>query len=370
MTGPTPATMLVGEHVMQQDEEIITGLLRVRRVMQVTGGSKTGKTQGLVELTYALADGGFWLGRFEVPHSFRVAYFNLEVPESEFSKRLDDVRKALHPREGCEAMVDVYSLRGQVCSIDEVADAIRESGYTYDVIILDPLYQLNAGDENSARDMRDLTMGITALVNETGASVVYSHHHAKGAAGARSAIDRGSGSGVLARFYDAHVDISPLEITTDAAREYCERTTREGARPTPCRVEAIVRGFAQPEPFDVWYRYPTHDLDVQGVLADCPVVGSMEAARLKGGQTRRAQVADEWAVKNDRIAKAIEQCDDIGEPPTRKAVYNRYVELCEAEDTVAPGFETFEKWTKASGMSAFRVDTEAGYILVRKADAS
>jgi len=74
-----------------------------------------------------------------------------------------------------------------------------------DAVLLDPVYKfLTEGTEDS-KDFRKLLAAFDRLAEETGAAVCYVHHYPKGTAGDRDAVDRGAGSGWLARDYDAAI---------------------------------------------------------------------------------------------------------------------------------------------------------------------
>ena len=85
-------------------------------------------------------------------------------------------------------------------------------------IVLDPFYKLNNGDENNAGDMAKFVNNIDRVCTETGASVIFSHHHSKSSAD-RRAIDRASGSAVFSRDPDAILDmvqlVRPQKISAD-----------------------------------------------------------------------------------------------------------------------------------------------------------
>ena len=77
-----------------------------------------------------------------------------------------------------------------------------------DLLIIDPVYKLLAmqgASENDATEIGRVLGQIDRLIDDTGAGVLYVHHSAKGHAGDRQTIDRGSGSGAMARDFDAGI---------------------------------------------------------------------------------------------------------------------------------------------------------------------
>ena len=94
-------------------------------------------------------------------------------------------------------------------------------------ILLDPIYKCMTGDENSAEDMGKFCGYLGYIGAELGASLIYSHHHSKGAdnKGYRS-FEKSSGSGVFSRDPDAILDLTELkleEAMKDRFMEYCPR---------------------------------------------------------------------------------------------------------------------------------------------------
>ena len=85
----------------------------------------------------------------------------------------------------------------------------------YIAIIIDPIYKVITGDENSAEQIARFCNQFDKICTELGAAVIYCHHHSKGSQGGKKSMDRASGSGVFARDPDAMLDLIELE-TTDA----------------------------------------------------------------------------------------------------------------------------------------------------------
>lgn len=85
-----------------------------------------------------------------------------------------------------------------------------------DLVVVDPLYKFHDGDEISAKDMKVPLKEFDELIARSGAALLYVHHDAKGTAGDRDIRDRGSGSGALARDYDANFTLTPHRDYEDA----------------------------------------------------------------------------------------------------------------------------------------------------------
>jgi hypothetical protein len=101
------------------------------------------------------------------------------------------------------------------------------------LIILDPIYKTYGGrDENAAGDMASLMLELEQFADDCGAAIAFAAHFSKGNQAAKSAMDRISGSGVIARDPDAIVTF------TDHEDEGCfvmEASLREFA-PVPSTV--------------------------------------------------------------------------------------------------------------------------------------
>lgn len=173
-----------------------------------------------------------------------------------------------------------------------------------DAIIIDPIYKVITGDENSASDMAAFCNQFDRICNETGCSTIYCHHHSKGSQGAKRAMDRASGSGVFARDPDAQLDMIELELSDDVRNTIAEN----GA--TAWRMESSLREFQNFKPVDFWFEYPVHRLERSDTLSAMPTQGSPEAGRLKNRHHRSA----EFAADEFRTAYQMENMDGTGVP--------------------------------------------------------
>ena len=104
----------------------------------------------------------------------------------------------------------------------------------YDLVIIDPIYKVYATEgvsENDATEVARIMHKLDEVIREVNATIVYVIHDTKGSPGDRAATDRGSGSGVIARDYDASIILTPHAIEDDAV--VFEAVTRDYARPKP-----------------------------------------------------------------------------------------------------------------------------------------
>ena len=137
--------------------------------------------------------------------------------------------------------LEVWNLRGWATSYVDLLPRIREriKDANYSLIVLDPIYKLYGDtDENSAGAVAQLMNALEMVTVDSGASVAFGAHYAKGNAAGKEAIDRISGSGVFAR--------DPDTILNFTRHEEAEAFS----------VEATLRNHKPIEPFVVRWQYP------------------------------------------------------------------------------------------------------------------
>lgn len=337
---PTRPRVLIGKEN--------NGLLRAGHKMVITGPSKAGKSWLALELACALATGGEWLGYGCKPG--RVIYVNLELDPSSRPHRLNTVWSSLYgeQEEGRDNLLSV-DLRGEHWALGELCPALANriaelagnggenpQGYI-SAIIIDPFYKAFDGDENSAGDVEDAMSEMDGLAAVTGAAVVFVHHHAKGTAGARKSIDRGSGSGVFARDPDAILDVSPINID-ESGLELIGANHPDLTDPKPWRVSLTLREFRDPGPIDVLWAFPVHVLaSEEDGLSGCDVEGSNPLA-----EKSRAYSSKGWHLKNEAIGNALARCGTEKVTATAKKVYDRM----DWTGLQCVGLEAFKRWLK------------------------
>lgn len=359
---------------------LIAGVLRQGHKMLLAGPSKAGKSFALIELCIAIAEGIPWLG-FACAQG-RVLYVNLELDRASCLHRFKDVYQALgvNPMDCNTGNIDIWNLRGKSAPMDKLAPKLirRAAKKQYTAIIIDPIYKVITGDENSADQMATFCNQFDKVATELGCAVIYCHHHSKGAQGGKAAKDRASGSGVFARDPDALLDMSELPMT-DAIRvaqqnaaqaeiclkwlrrfknnwfdlasqddqcsavrmmEICRDNLPERsmqmmageiqtaknriATRTAWRIEPTLREFPGFAPRNLFFEYPVHHADVNDVLKDVkvdsgkPAFGSREA-RDKGAQARK----DNTEKRRADFDMAVQVCAGSNEP-TVQALFDYY----------------------------------------------
>lgn len=343
---------------------LIDGILRQGHKMLLVGPSKAGKSYALIELVCAIAEGRDWLG-WNCARG-RVLYVNLEVDRASCLHRFRDVYTAMGWKPEHIENIDIWNLRGRSVPMDKLAPKLirRASKKNYTAIIIDPIYKIITGDENSADQMAAFCNQFDKVCTELGAAVIYCHHHSKGAQGGKRSMDRASGSGVFARDPDALLDFIELELNDgvieqeqnkavcavalahiqkakphdwqdivsqdDAlsakrmleigqARLSPERNSamlRDAAiaeqkveQRTAWRVEGTLREFPKFSPRNIWFDYPRHTEDESGVLRDIDPDSGMtgRGAPWRKNFGKKKSAAEK---KNDR-KQALETAFDV-----------------------------------------------------------
>ncbi|MCX7009806.1 MAG: AAA family ATPase [Kiritimatiellaeota bacterium] len=200
----------------------------------IIGSSKARKSFFALQLALTLASGRTTFLRWQLARPRRVLILQFEVKEAHYHRRVHHLAQALQlTAADLGDRLAVASLRGHECPPSLILTLARR--HKTEVIIIDPLYKLATGDENLAADMKPLLAFFDQLAEETGAAVLYVHHNPKGTAGDREARDRGAGSGVIARDFDACIYLTEH-------RDY-------GPVSEWLVVETLLRNYAPQEPF-------------------------------------------------------------------------------------------------------------------------
>ena len=276
---------------------IIEGILRKGAKMIVTGDSKSGKTCLLMNLAICIAEGWPWLGHDCMQG--KVLYINMEVMQSDFESRYKAIYKAYNAPASKEGKTnfDFWNLRGKAEPLEKLAPKIirRCRNENYLAIIIDPIYKVQGGDENSAEAIGRFCALFDKIAEETGASMIYVHHHAKGLQGSRKVMDRGSGSGVFSRDPDAIIDFTSLVLDPNAKELVKLQYGKRSGDPTPLRMEFVLRSFASPSSMNMFFDFPLHDLDEHHLLDSAAVEGSAEANRKMSPNNQRSD-SDKLAI--------------------------------------------------------------------------
>ena len=356
---PDPESMAdVWDNLPELAPPLIDGVLRQGHKMLIAGPSKAGKSYALIELCCAIAEGKKWL-EWNCTQG-KVMYVNLELDRASCLHRFKDVYTALGIAPDNLSNIDIWNLRGRSVPMDKLAPKLirRASKKNYIAIIIDPIYKVITGDENSADQMAHFCNQFDKVCTELGCAVIYCHHHSKGAQGGKRSMDRASGSGVFARDPDALIDLVELELNDDIlkqeknkavckvcegwlykydklyhasqddlcsetqmlalCREYLENDAYEcviedvgKARKTvesrsAWRIEGTLREFPKFAPVNLWFKYPVHNIDNIGVLKDIAVDDGMPM--WKKNFSKKKTDAERKNERKNSLETAFEAC--------------------------------------------------------------
>lgn len=258
------------------EPELIHGILRKGHKMLISGASKGGKSFLLMELAIALAEGKRWL-HWNCTQC-KVLYINLEIDGASFINRIAEIYSQLGIDKGMAHSENIYlwNLRGKSKELEQLVEAIVKRARRIKglgAIIVDPIYKVMMGDENNASDMGKFCNQFDKIATQLGCSIIYVHHHSKGAQGNKSAMDRASGSGVFSRDADALLDMIELivddSIKTAKFGDNLDKDELDNI--SGFRIEPTLREFPSFSPKDIWWKYPIHDVDYEGLLKTCKV---------------------------------------------------------------------------------------------------
>ena len=369
---------------------LIDGVLRQGHKLLLAGPSKAGKSFALIELCIAIAEGARWLGHFPCAQG-RVLYINLELDRASCLHRFKDVYTALGIPPAHLGNLVIWNLRGASVPMDKLAPKLirRAKKMGLMAVVLDPIYKVITGDENSADQMARFCNQFDLVCRELGCAVIYCHHHSKGAQGGKKSMDRASGSGVFARDPDAMLDMTGLE-PTEAIRtqlknkaacaaacalmdkrghgeEYSQDDALSRTRMlelcrehlgaadlrmldaeiakaearalsmTAWRIEGTLREFASFAPLDLWFDHPVHRQDT-GLLSDLNPESDYKALGARGAAKR-------WGGREDKAKQSAKKLSDAFETCTMDGKVTIYA-MAEYMD-LKP--ETVKKRLKADG---------------------
>lgn len=367
---PDPESMAdVWDNLPELAPPLIDGVLRQGHKMLIAGPSKAGKSYALIELCCAIAEGKKWL-EWNCTQG-KVMYVNLELDRASCLHRFKDVYTALGIAPDNLSNIDIWNLRGRSVPMDKLAPKLIRgaSKKNYIAIIIDPIYKVITGDENSADQMAHFCNQFDKVCTELGCAVIYCHHHSKGAQGGKRSMDRASGSGVFARDPDALIDLVELELNDDIlkqeknkavckvcegwlykydklyhasqddlcsetqmfalCREHLENDAYEcviedvgKARKTvesrsAWRIEGTLREFPKFSPVNLWFKYPVHNIDNIGVLKDIAVDDGMPT--WKKNFSKKKTDAERKNERKNSLETAFEACG-IDDKVTVKAM--------------------------------------------------
>ena len=386
--------------------EVIEGLLFDGGEMILQAPPKTGKSTAELWLAACMASGHEWFG-----HRVRrcaTLYINTEGELDDYGNALADLMEHM---EGIDPnLIHVWDISGKTSPLDLLESALVAKANAIDnlgIILLDSVFPVITGDENSNTDMSYFTNVLQRIRLESGVALVFCHHTSKGAQQYAETMYRSSGAGVWARHPTTILDVSPVKVkpAIRAARrniEQCREIDRFLAdidsplafpddvrkvaddyrracvdaldpndmnkliaqldavekRVNGCkavRLTATRRGAQEPPPTAYFYDYPLFVPDTDRLLArESDDDGTSKLSQAELAEKRHAAIVE-------AIGEAVTSCLSDNITPTRANVLERIGEVNGKQVSK----EQLKTWTLPSTVwSPWRVDGST-YTLYR-----
>lgn len=247
---PTPLWSNLGNALASVGRErdwFAEGAIEGRPIILFSGPEKSHKSWTAMQLATATTVGAAWLGRFPIRRPGPVVYLDGEYGEQEFARRVARIARGIgaDPREVVGRILHHYSVGLTLTATDAVfrqvlaaVEAQRPS-----LIVLDPLRNHLAGDENAAQVIVEAFRCLSALRDAGGCPVLVVHHLNKsgGFSGSRAITTRADlileGSDGETPQYSARgrtlrprVDAIAQPFTIDVAHDHDEDDTIAATR--------------------------------------------------------------------------------------------------------------------------------------------
>lgn len=344
---------LTGENRRPKPKYIIDGLISECSVNMIAAPSKQCKSWAALSMCWSVANGTPWMGHFECNRG-RVLYVDIELGENWLSQRLDDVRRRERHADGFMTI----SLKGDVyTSLDDLRQWLTSCHPNdFDLIVIDPLYLFEQGEENAAETWIPIMVQLGGIQAGCSCAVVYVHHFSKGWPNAMPE-NRPAGSGVIGRYYEQAILFTPRTLDVEARRRL------EDEHGKNARVYEFVtssRNYGEADIESVVWSWPSFHADTEHAYDGFPITGTKEAAKIAGG-VGSSERSEELRVLQDKAtSQAVELTKAEGLPTTRANVMRHLETACEFFGISVPSKATFRNWTLKGGPTHWRVDQSRG----------
>lgn len=156
---------------------LVDKLVPERAITSITADSGKGKSLIALKIAGCVASGDRLFGEFNTKKT-KVLYVDQEMDKDLVTGR---VQAIIGKQAGIKPSIDF--LIEQFWEIDKDEDFEFMKEYIIKngcgLIILDTLSTVHGKDENSSTEMREINQRMLKLINETGVTIIYLHHHRK-----------------------------------------------------------------------------------------------------------------------------------------------------------------------------------------------
>jgi RecA-family ATPase len=205
--------------------------------VELIAPSKCRKSFFALQLANCIATGTKFLA-WSVPRPRKVLLVNVELIPDRAHERESAMIRGLGIASNELSRLEIANIRGVKLEnpVASICATIREK--RPDVCIVDPLYLIHGEDENDQRSMTVVFQELSVAHTAVDCALVVVHHDAKGNPGDRQKRDRGSGTGIMGRFSDSRILLTPHRDDPDGL--ICVETLCRYFPPQPaitCRFE-------------------------------------------------------------------------------------------------------------------------------------
>lgn len=201
-------------------DPVFEGFVDMRQRAAVIGGTKRRKSFVVATAAILSAAGREGIGLKAVkPRKTLLVQF--EIEERYMWRRIQKLCRSMGiTKEDLGGRLFIVNLRDQLddenfekIALEIIDEAMRQTGA--EVLIIDPIYVLNTGEENETMSMRRLLRRFGTINRTMNAALIYSMHDKKSGHFDQELSNRGSGTGLTARDYDGAMFLSPHESGDD-----------------------------------------------------------------------------------------------------------------------------------------------------------
>ncbi len=184
----------------------------------ISGAGKLGKSNFALNLAISMARGTPFLN-ISITRKLRVLYMQQEISQKNFQKRLKLILEDVILDDGYFVCNTIRGLN--IMNKDHFAELISWlEEKKYDVIIFDPIYKLHNMEENSSKDMKNLTDIFDWIIDQFKVAIILIHHHHKFNFKEGTGSHQLRGSTVLFDWGDSYLILNPTRRKKELKLEW------------------------------------------------------------------------------------------------------------------------------------------------------
>ena len=215
---------------------LVEKMIPEKSITAITGHPESGKTWFVMYLIYCVV---YEQAMFEIYKAKKanVLFVDEEGGKYEMAKRYKLV--------GFKNGVSIHTLTQQGImiddqqSVDSLIEVIKEKNIG--LVVFDPFTAIFSGEENSARDISKLMRSFQRIIVETGATIIFIHHHRKDSGKHPNGTEQSMrGSSAIFGRIDSHIIITKKSQSEDALvmtiSQHKSRKSRGRVKPFSVRM--------------------------------------------------------------------------------------------------------------------------------------